>query len=276
MAPHGGAGSREANRPSCFAGRRAADRRRGGCVVLVDLLSRMARFSWHKTVAVSGALGSGKSEWVLNLARGFQQRGDAPVTIADIDITNPYFCVREIAEELHQKGFRVVTASGEARWGDSPALSAEVKRALAGEGQVLLDVGGDPRGAMALTQLAPNIQETGYDLILVVNAYRPQTQTPEGIVSLCQAISAVGELPVNALVSNAHLMGETAWEHVVHGVQVVEQAADLLGLPLLFAGVDAAVMQKFAAAPETVGDVPLWPLERHILLPWERGGGKNG
>ncbi len=236
----------------------------------------MARFPWHKTVAVSGALGSGKSEWVLNLAQGFLQRGDAPITIADIDITNPYFCVREIAEPLTRKGFRVVTSSGEARWGDSPALSAEVKRALAGEGQVLLDVGGDSRGAMALTQLAPDIQEAGYDLILVVNAYRPQTRTPEGIVALCQAISAVGELPVNALVSNSHLMGETTWEHVVHGVEVVEQAADRLGLPLLFAGLDAATVGKFSTVPETVGSVPLWPLERHILLPWERGGGKNG
>ncbi len=147
-------------------------------MALVDLLSRMALVSWHKTVAVSGALGSGKSEWVLNLAQGFRQRGDRPVTIADIDITNPYFCVREIADTLVQDGFRVVTALGEARWGDSPALSAEVKRSLAGDGRVLLDVGGDPRGAMALTQLAPEIRETGYDLILVVNAYRPQTRTP--------------------------------------------------------------------------------------------------
>jgi len=245
-------------------------------LALVDLLSRMALVSWHKTVAVSGALGSGKSEWVLNLAQGFRQRGDRPVTIADIDITNPYFCVREIADTLVQDGFRVVTALGEARWGDSPALSAEVKRSLAGDGRVLLDVGGDPRGAMALTQLAPEIRETGYDLILVVNAYRPQTRTPEGITALCQAISAVGELAVSALVSNSHLMKETTWDHVIRGAEVVAKAAELLGLPLIFAGVDAVMAGKASDRPETVGGVPLWPLERHILLPWERGGGKDG
>lgn len=233
-------------------------------------------FDWHRVVAVGGALGSGKSEWILHLARAFRRRGDASVTIADIDITNPYFCVRDIAIPLEREGFRVITAPGDARWGDFPGLSVEVKRALAGEGRVLLDVGGDPRGAMALTQLVPDIREAGYDLLLVVNAYRPQTNTPEKIVAMCQAIAAVGELPVTALVSNAHLREETTLEHVLHGVQVAGEAGVRLGVPLLFAGVDEALMRGFPAVPEYVGGIPLWALERRILLPWERGGGKNG
>jgi len=77
-------------------------------------------------------------------------------------------------------------------------------------------------------------------------------------------------------VSNSHLMKDTTWDHVIQGAEVVGRAAELLGLPLLFAGVDAVMVGKASDGPETVGGVPLWPLERHILLPWERGGGKDG
>ena len=33
-------------------------------------------YEWPRVVAVTGALGSGKTEFVLNLARGLKERGD--------------------------------------------------------------------------------------------------------------------------------------------------------------------------------------------------------
>ena len=61
-------------------------------------------YEWPRVVAVTGALGSGKTEFVLNLARGLKERGER-VTIADADIINPYFYIRQVADQLKQGRF---------------------------------------------------------------------------------------------------------------------------------------------------------------------------
>ena len=62
------------------------------------------RYEWPKAIAVTGALGSGKTEWVLNLALGLKTT-EEKVTIADADIINPYFCIRQVVTALEKKGF---------------------------------------------------------------------------------------------------------------------------------------------------------------------------
>jgi len=98
---------------------------------------------WPRVIAVTGALGSGKTEWVLNLALGFASLREK-VTIADIDIINPYFCIRQVAEKLEKKGFRIITTPENAKWSDMSVVSPKVSRALAeDDGRLLLDIGGD-------------------------------------------------------------------------------------------------------------------------------------
>lgn len=115
---------------------------------------------WPKTVAVTGALGSGKTEWVLNLALGFHSL-DEHVTIADIDIINPYFCIRQVSEKLREKGFTIITAPENAKWSDMSVVSPQVTRALGRDGRLLMDIGGDAEGALALKQFEPDIKKGG-------------------------------------------------------------------------------------------------------------------
>ena len=100
------------------------------------------RYEWPKAVAVTGALGSGKTEWVLNLALGLKMV-EEKVTIADADIINPYFCIRQVVTALENKGFTVLTAPGQAKWADMPVVSAEVDWALSSPGKLMLDIGGE-------------------------------------------------------------------------------------------------------------------------------------
>ena len=39
---------------------------------MTQIKELMERYTWPKAVAVTGALGSGKTEWVLNLALGLK------------------------------------------------------------------------------------------------------------------------------------------------------------------------------------------------------------
>ena len=76
---------------------------------MTQIKELMERYEWPKAVAVTGALGSGKTEWVLNLALGMKMLGEQ-VTIADADIINPYFCIRQVVNSLEEKGFKVMEA----------------------------------------------------------------------------------------------------------------------------------------------------------------------
>jgi len=228
-----------------------------------DLLPR-------RIIGVVGALGSGKSECLVNLARLFKLAGEK-VTLADIDIINPYFSVREITEILENEGFSVINPPGSTRWGDIPALSPSVGRAIAGDMRLFLDVGGDERGAMALTQFAPEISAAGYSLLMVVNASRPLASSVDALCSLSERLSRVAELPLTALISNTHFMKETRREDVLRGIALCREASARLELPLLCAAVDKDLWRQSFDCAEELEGVPLWPLRRTILLPWERG-----
>ena len=80
---------------------------------------------WPRTIAVTGALGSGKTEFALNLARGLKKNG-RHVVIADADIINPYFCIRQITESLEQEGFTILTPPENAKWSDMSVINPSI------------------------------------------------------------------------------------------------------------------------------------------------------
>ncbi|MFP4482048.1 MAG: hypothetical protein ACLFN0_04545 [Thermovirgaceae bacterium] len=227
-------------------------------------------YTWPKAVAVTGALGSGKTEWVLNLAYGLFGDGE-DVTVADMDIINPYFCVRQVKNALEKEGLSIITPPENTKWSDIPVISPAVGRALASEeGKLLIDVGGDASGVRALKQVSDLIERAGYLLVLVVNAFRPKTSDKEGIAEMIRRMEEISSLKVGAIVGNSHLMSETTEDDFFRGLEVTREAADATGLPLLYATVPPGLHERIGILEEKAG-VPLWPLQRRMLLPWEKG-----
>ena len=228
----------------------------------------MSCYEWPKTIAVTGALGSGKTEFVLNLARGLKKNGKN-VTIADADIINPYFCIRQITEPLEQEGFSIINPPENAKWSDMSLINPRIGDAIAGAANhVIIDVGGDAGGVMALKQFEPNLRFAGYRLLLIVNAYRPKTATPEGVVRMASRMEALCGLEVGALVSNSHLMEDTTAGDVVQGLDMTLEAGKNMNLPVLYAAVIPELYEETRSLTAGYG-VPLWPLVRFMKRPWE-------
>jgi energy-coupling factor transporter ATP-binding protein EcfA2 len=237
--------------------------------ILGDLLGDLARcYEWPKTIAVTGALGSGKTEFVLNLARGLKKNGKN-VIIADADIINPYFCIRQITEPLEREGFSILNPPENAKWSDMSVINPQIGNAVVGNSDhLIVDVGGDAGGVMALKQFEPDIQSVGYKLLLIVNAYRPKTTTPAGIARMARRMEALCGLDVGALVSNSHLMENTTAEDVARGLDTVLEAGREMNLPVLYATVSGELYE--AAKPLVEGlSVPLLPMIRFMKRPWE-------
>ena len=129
----------------------------------------------------AGHYGSGKTNLALNYARELKARCTCPVAIADLDIVNPYFRTKDFAERLASEGIELVVSEYANSNVDFPAMPAKAYSLFADrELSVVVDVGGDDRGALALGRYVEDLKkEDNYEMVGVINASRQLTSTPE-------------------------------------------------------------------------------------------------
>lgn len=228
----------------------------------------IARYEWPRIVAVTGALGSGKTEWVMDFADTLALSG-APVLLADMDIINPYFCLRSIAGKIEKDNMTVLTPPGDVSWGDLTFLNPVIRTRITDESvRTVLDVGGDSQGGLALMQFGSEIEAAGYSLHFVVNPFRAHTRTLEEVRTMKKRLEATSGLKVSGIVGNAHLGPDTTAEDCAKGVLKIREFADEMNLPLFYALAERRIAEDVAG--RLPGDILLWPLRRRIYAPWER------
>lgn len=205
----------------------------------------------------AGHYGSGKTNIALNYAK-WLKRGGAEVCVADLDIVNPYFRTKDSARELQAEGIGLVVSDYANSNVDFPALPKEIYALVAGrDARIVMDIGGDDRGALALGRYVPDIRaENDYEMLAVVNAARPLTRTAADAVGVLREIEAACSLPFTGIVNNTNLGPDTRAEDVLASLPYADGIAAAMGLPVKFTCAVAPV----AAALE--GRVPdLFPLE---------------
>lgn len=183
---------------------------------------------------IVGHFGSGKTEFAANYALSLLKQGHTPV-IADMDIVNPYFRLREKNEHYSQLGIRVISSYYPGQHHiDSPALTAELRYCFESAGHRVIDVGGDPNGAVVLARYAGLLQNKPYHMWLVVNANRPFTATARQVSQYISSIEAASRLKINGLVNTTHMLNETTPADIEKGDALVRQVAGLHGLPVVY------------------------------------------
>lgn len=218
-----------------------------------------------RILIVVGAFGSGKSEVSVNLARYLAESGSS-VAIADLDIVNPYFRSREAAKELDKMGVRSLIPPGDLAGADLPVIIPEIKGAIQrSDGVLILDVGGDDLGATVLRSLEGAFKGTSYEMLLVLNANRPFTATPDGALKALKEIESASRLNMTGIVSNTHLIDDTTSEEVRKGIALSEEVSRVSGLPLVFV---CAIESAFEGMKKI--DYPVLTIHRSLLKPWER------
>ena len=188
----------------------------------------------------SGHYGSGKTNIAVNYALHLSEMG-YKVTIADLDIVNPYFRTKDSAEEFERAGIRLISSAYANSNVDLPALPAELYALTEDKSRyAVLDIGGDDRGALALGRYAPAILEEGnYENIFVANFYRPLTPNAEAALEVMREIELAGKIPFTAIVHNSNLGEETKAEDILLMNAEAEKLSALAGLPVLFTAADA-------------------------------------
>lgn len=183
---------------------------------------------------ITGHYGSGKTNIAINFAMKLREIGNK-VTIVDLDIVNPYFRTADFKELLEQKGITVITPTFANTNLDIPALPAEMNTIFDNpDSYVVIDVGGDDAGAIALGRYANQIKKQEYDLYYVINERRYQTQTPEDAVSLLYEIEACARIKATKLINNTNLGPETNLETLTDSFDFANKVSEITNLPVAF------------------------------------------
>lgn len=208
----------------------------------------------------SGHYGSGKTNVALSVALGLARSGQS-VTVADLDIVNPYFRTKDSARELEKAGIELICSDYANTNVDIPALPQSMYAITDDRSRkVVVDLGGDDRGALALGRLAPAIlEENDFDLFAVINMFRPLTKTAEETVGVMKEIEAASGLRFTGLVNNSNLGEETTPETVLSSLSYAEETARLTGLPIVMTTVEKELYPLLKEKIPNLEEITLQP-----------------
>ena len=188
---------------------------------------------YKRLTLFAGHYGSGKTNIALNYARYLRRKG-LTVTVADLDIVNPYFRTKDSEAALAEEGIGLIVSEFANSNVDLPAMPKEtygLVSDLATYG--VLDIGGDDRGALALGRYTPAIKAEGsYEMLFVVNRSRPLTRTVADTLEVMVEIQEACDLPFTAIVNNTNLGLQTKAEDVLASMDYAQELSRVTGLPL--------------------------------------------
>ncbi len=190
-----------------------------------------------RLVIVIGHYGSGKSEFSVNYAVKMKEQFEN-VSIADLDIVNPYFRSREKREFFEKIGVKVFDSSIRNTAVDIPALPAQMAGVILNpDEKSILDVGGDPVGVRVLARYVEQIKNVEYDMFFVINGNRPETSTVEGAIKYLNMIEATSKLKVTGLINNTHMLKDTRVEDVEFGHELTKKVSWETDIPIRYEAV---------------------------------------
>lgn len=210
---------------------------------------------------VTGHYGSGKTNFSANLAVKLADEGKQ-VTVVDLDIVNPYFRSADFGELFSAKNIELIAPLYANSNLDIPAISFDLERIASGDGSLVIDVGGDDAGAIALGRYAKAFEafSDDIDMLYVVNCRRFLTRTADEALELMYEIEAAAQMKHTAIVNNTNLLYETTAEILEDSAGFAEEISERSGLPIAFSCVPLGL----------TADVPNpFPVKIYVKKVWE-------
>ena len=169
-------------------------------------------------------------------------------------------------EELEEKGIQVIASNLDTAVADVPAVSGAMTMPVINkEYQYVVDLGGNDVGTLVLGRIKPLLDHAEADFFMVVNAYRPNTSTPEGIIEQMENLEYAAGLKVTGFINNPNLVRETTAECLLHGDEVLKEVTKRTGVPVKYVSYVKDVMTE--EIPEGLSG-ELFPMEFNMRKTW--------
>ena len=207
----------------------------------------------------AGHYGSGKTNIAINYALRLKKY-EKNVSIADLDIVNPYFRTKDSIEILSDNGIKLISSEYANTNVDLPALPPEIYSVVENSDTfAVIDVGGDDRGALALGRYTPMIKnENNYNMLFVVNMYRPQTSDAKSTYEIMREIEFAGGIKFTGIVNNSNLGDETIPDDVLKSASYVKEISEMTGLDIFMTTVHEKIFDELNGKIENLFPIKIY------------------
>ena len=221
------------------------------------------KYSYKRITLLAGHYGSGKTNIAVNMAFDLKKMCNN-VTIADLDIVNPYFRTKDSQSELEAEGIKLICSEYANTNVDIPALPQDMYSVIDDKSRyAVIDIGGDDRGAYALGRYSEGIlKEDNYDMLFVINCYRPLTRDALTTLEVMHEIETAGKIKFTGIVNNSNLGEETTADDVLNSLDYAAKVSEETGLPVKATCVKQELFDELA---EKIPDLFALKLQKKII-----------
>ncbi len=214
----------------------------------------------------AGHYGSGKTNISVNYALKLANEGKS-VSIADLDIVNPYFRSKDTKQMFESMGVRFISSEYANSNVDTPALPAEAYSIVADKTRyAVVDVGGDDRGALALGRYVPQIlAENNFEMLFVINKFRPLTSDAASTIEVMNEIEQACRVKFTGIVNNSNVGQQTTAQDVLGSVDYANRVSAIAGIPVKYTTVNNTIYNELKDKIKN-----LMPLELYVQQSWQK------
>lgn len=219
-----------------------------------------------KIIVVTGHFGSGKTNFSASLALKLAAEGKK-VTVVDFDLVNPYFRTADFKEAFEKRGITLRAPDYANTNVDIPSVQFDLGGLAAGEGYVIIDVGGDEDGAVALgrySHVLNSYAETNeLDMLAVVSFRRYLTRTANEAAEFLRSIERASRMKLTHIVNNTNLGMETTADMIAESIPQMQALSEEMGLP-----VACVTVPDFVTPPACIPEADVMRVPVVVRLPW--------
>ncbi len=207
--------------------------------------------NYKRITLIAGHYGSGKTNIAVNMAFDLKTYYNN-VAIADLDIVNPYFRTKDSQKDLEEAGIKLICSEYANSNVDIPAIPQDMYSIIDDKNiTAVVDIGGDDRGAYALGRYSDTIvNENNYDMLFVINKYRPLTRNASDVIEVMHEIETAGKIKFTGIINNSNLGEETTANDILDSMNYADEVSEATGLPIVMTCAEKSICSELAEVPD--------------------------